>query len=202
MDNVINSWKNSKVFEKQLQLNLNELINNNTYPSHWHAFISFIKEIKPKTLLDIGCGCGAFYELCSREFNEIVYTGHDYSKEAIDLAIKKWGYTGFFVKDYLSLTKKEITKFDVIHLGALLDVLPNGDEALEFILSLEPKKVIIGRMKITEKPSYYETYTAYDEITTYAYYHNKENFLNICNKHGYLIINIDNNFYLYKKQND
>jgi hypothetical protein len=123
----------------------------------------------------------------------------DYSQEAINLAIKYWSYNGFIVKDYLFLTKEFISDFDLIHLGALLDVLPNGDEALEFILSLKPRNVLIGRMKLTNESSFYETYTAYDEIKTYAYYHNRSNFIELCEKYGYEIMNIENNFYLTKK---
>lgn len=199
MNNAINSWKNEIVFQKQLNLNLQELSSKTLYPSHWNAFISFIKYINPITILDVGCGCGAFYKLCSVEFNNLTYTGVDYSEEAIELAKKYWGYTGFFVKDYLSLTKEYVSNFDVLHLGALLDVLPNGDEALDFLLTLSSKNVLIGRVKLTENPSYYETYTAYGEITTYAYYHNRQNFLDTCNKHGYNVFNIENNFYLKKK---
>jgi len=200
MDNVINSWKNKNVSKKQLELNLVEL--STKYPSHWNAFISLVNQINPKNILDVGCGCGSYYELCSREFKDIKYTGIDYSEDAIKIAKKKWSYTGFIVKNYLSLTNDYIADFDLIHLGALLDVLPNGDEALDFILSLNAKNIIIGRMKLTEKTSYYETYTAYDEITTYAYYHNRENFIKQCDKHSYLITNIENNFYLKKKINE
>ena len=84
-------------------------------------------------------------------------------------------------------------------MGALLDVLDNGDEALEYILSLSPKNILIGRMKITDKNSYYTTYKAYDEITTCAYYHSKNNFLHLCEKYDYSIHNINDNFYLIKK---
>ena len=84
-------------------------------------------------------------------------------------------------------------------MGALLDVLPNGDEVLEHVLSLSPTSVLIARMKLTDKDSYYDTYTAYDEITTCAYYHNKKNFVNLCKKYGYSISNIENNFYLKKQ---
>lgn len=200
MDNVTNSWKNDKVFKKQLELNLKELSNESNYPSHWRAFISLLKENKPKTMLDIGCGCGAYYELCNREISGLKYTGMDYSQEAVDLAIKYWSYTGFIVKDYLHLTKEFISNFDLIHLGALLDVLPNGDEALEFILSLDPKNVLIGRMKLTSDPSFYETYTAYNEITTYAYHHNRNTFILLCEKYNYKMTNIENNFYLTKNK--
>jgi trans-aconitate methyltransferase len=199
MNNVINSWKNNKVFEKQLELNLKELSNESNYPSHWRAFISFLKQSNPKTMLDIGCGCGSYYELCRIKHGGLTYTGMDYSQEAINLAIKHWSYTGFIVKDYLDLTKKFISEFDLVHLGALLDVLPNGDEALEFILSLEPRNILIGRMKLTNESSFYKTYTAYDEITTCAYYHNSSNFIRLCDKYGYETISIENNFYLTKK---
>ena len=196
----INSWKNIGVFEKQLDLNLKELANQSTYPPHWGAFIFFIKKINPKTILDIGCGCGSYYELCKKEFKDIIYTGADYSKEAIELSIKKWDYTGFIQKDYLSLTKEFISDFDVIHLGGVLDVLPNGDEALEFILSLEAKNIIIGRIRLVNEPSHYKTYTAYDEITTYSYHHNIDNFFYMCNKYNYTVEMADNNAYLKKVQ--
>jgi len=200
MDNVTNSWKNDKVFKKQLELNIKELSNESNYPSHWRAFISLLKENKPKSMLDIGCGCGAYYELCNREISDLKYTGMDYSQEAVDLAIKYWSYTGFIVKNYLDLTKEFIGDFDLLHLGALLDVLPNGDEALEFILSLGPKNVLIGRMKLTNEPSFYETYTAYDEIVTCAYHHNRNTFLQLCEKYDYEIMNIENNYYLTKNK--
>jgi trans-aconitate methyltransferase len=202
MDNVINSWKNNNVFKKQLELNIKELSNEQYYPSHWKAFLVLLKQNNPKSILDIGCGCGAYYALCNRELNGLIYTGMDYSEDAINLAKNYWSYNGFIVKNYLDLTKEFVNDYDLLHLGALLDVLPNGDEALEFILSLEPKNVLIGRVKLTNKPSFYETYTAYDEITTCAYYHNKENFMLSCKKYGYEIINIENNFYLKKKTNE
>jgi trans-aconitate methyltransferase len=198
MINVINSWKNKKVFEKQLNLNLNELRDKTTYPPHWKSFIEFINQIKPNTLLDVGCGCGSLYELCRMEFPTIEYTGVDYSEDAIEIAKNKWNYNRFYVKNYLSLTNEYLLNYDLIHLGALLDVLPNADEALEFILSLNANKILIGRVKLTDKESFYDIYKAYDEIETYAYHHNKNNFLELCNKFNYNVKNIDNNFYLEK----
>ena len=70
----------------------------------------------------------------------------------------------FFVKNYLDLTKEYIQQFDLIHLGALLDILPNGDEALKSIINLEPKSILIGRMRLTENKSNYSTYKAYYKI--------------------------------------
>jgi len=84
-------------------------------------------------------------------------------------------------------------------LGALLDVLPNGDEVLEHILSISPNNILIARMKLTDKESYYNTYEAYDEITTCVYYHNKTNFFRLCEEYGYDVSNMNNNFYLTKR---
>lgn len=197
MNNVIDSWKNEKVFKKQLELNRAQL--NNQYPEHWLIFIQFLENFKHTNILDVGCGCGAYYELCKKHFPEIKYTGIDYSREAIDLAISTWNHNNFFVMDYRNLTTNFINEFDLIHMGAFLDVLPNGDEALEFILSLHPKNIYIARMKITESPSYKIIYRVYDEIDTYAYHHNKETIIKICNKYNYKINSFYDNVYLQKE---
>jgi trans-aconitate methyltransferase len=196
MKDVKEAWKYSNVFEKQLELNIKEL--DNSYPPHWYDFINLIKKFKPLSILDVGCGCGALHELCKRELPSLKYYGIDYSENAIKIAKKTWSEDSFSVKDYLSLDYKYVSKFDLIHMGALLDVLPNGDEALDYIMSLTPKSILIGRMKLTDKESYHETYTAYDEITTYAFYHNETIFLELCGKYGYMIDKINNNIYLNK----
>jgi trans-aconitate methyltransferase len=151
---------------------------------------------KPKTILDVGCGCGAIYELCRRELPDIEYYGLDYSENAIELAKKTWDKSRFSVKDCISLTNEDVEPYDLVHMGALLDVLPNGDEVLEHILSTSPKSVLITRMKLTKKESYYNTYEAYNEIITCEYYHNRHNFIKLCEKYGYSISNIRDNFYL------
>lgn len=189
-----NNWKNSSVFIKQLQLNETQL--NGEYPEHWMSFIQFINRHKFNSILDVGCGCGSYYALCKKEFPWLTYTGIDYSEEAIRLAIETWDYSEFFVRDYIELTSEYVNKFDLIHMGALLDVLSNGDEALQFILSLRPKNVLIGRMNITDDESHFNVYTAYDEIITYSYHHNKNNFFDLCKKYHYIVENINNNFYL------
>jgi len=196
MTNVAETWKHSNVFEKQLKLNLKEL--NGVYPPHWYDFIDLVNMNKPNTLLDVGCGCGSIYELCRRELPHIKYHGIDYADKAIELAKKTWDRDIFSVKDCVYLTKEDVADYDLVHMGALLDVLPNGDEVLEHVLSLSPKSVLIARMKLTEKESYYNTYEAYGEITTCEYYHNRPNFVRLCEKYEYSIFSIRDNFYLNK----
>jgi 2-polyprenyl-3-methyl-5-hydroxy-6-metoxy-1,4-benzoquinol methylase len=200
LNNLEDSWKNNDVlFYRQLEYNLKEIASVESYPNHWHVFINLIDKFNPSDILDIGCGCGIYYELCKRHFPEIIYTGMDYSEEAIELAKKTWAEDHFFVKDYKDLTTVDIKDYDLVHVGAMFDVLPNGDEALEFILSLKPRALLIGRIKLTDRDSYYDTYTAYDTITTCGFYHNKNNFLDLCSRYGYNVYQTLDNFYLRKK---
>ena len=191
------SWKNKELFDMQLELNMKELHNKSTYPRHWMDNIELMVQYNPKSILDVGCGCGAFYEVCRREFENINYLGIDYSKEAIDLAKKTWG-DYFKVLDYKDLTEKFVEKYDMVYLSALLDVLPNGDEALEFILSLNANQILISRVKLINEESRHDVYKVYNGITTYAYYHNYENFINNIKKYNYSYINKNDNFYLTK----
>jgi trans-aconitate methyltransferase len=200
MKNVIDSWKNKEVFLKQLNFNLNEILCTDNYPEHWKSFIVLLDNFKNKKILDIGCGCGTYYQICKKHFPHIEYTGIDYAEEAISLAKSVWNYDNFYVKNYTDLTPDYVRSFDLIHLGAVLDVLPNGDEALEFILNLSANNILIGRMKLTDKESYYEIYQAYGEIETCAYYHNKQKFIDIAKQYNYCIYNIEDNFYLKKHE--
>lgn len=190
-----NNWKNQSVFEQQLQLNLSQISSPNNYPEHWIIFLEYLKEISPQSVLDVGCGAGVFYQLLQNYNSNIKYTGVDYSKEAIDLAKQQWEVDCFLEKDLWDLDKNWISQFDLLHLGALLDVLPNGDEALEFILSLEPQHILIGRMDIEENSSVNE-YKAYNLITTYKYKHGWDTILNLIQKYNYQYSFYKNNLYL------
>ena len=71
MKSLINNWKNPTLCREQLSLNLREISNQAHYPEHWIDFIQLVNTFKPKTILDIGCGCGAYYKLCAINFPAI-----------------------------------------------------------------------------------------------------------------------------------
>ena len=193
---LADAWKNKKVFEKQLKCNLSELSSKDSYPPHWKASLELINHYEPKTILDVGCGCGAFCEVCFRNLPNLLYTGMDYSQDAIQLAKENFNENAFFVKDVMELTTEDIEPYDLIFMGALLDVRPDADEILEYVLSLKPNSLLISRMKLTESDSYIETYDAYDEIQTCAFYHNVQNFVDMSKEYGYDMVNIQNNYYM------
>lgn len=196
MNNLNNAWKDANVFDKQLKLNLQQSKAIDYYPNHWIDFLNLIQQINPKNILDIGCGCGIFYKICKTHFENIKYTGIDYSEKAINIAKKQWKYDQFFVKNLFELDSVDIKDFDIIYLGAILDVMQNANEALEHILKLSCKNIIIGRIKITDKESYYKTYIAYDEIETCEFYHNAKEFIDLCTKYKYIIHQTNDSIHL------
>jgi trans-aconitate methyltransferase len=200
IDNPLHdSWKYSNVFKKQLDLCKQEL-SSSAPPIHWAEFSSILKLLKPRSLLDVGCGCGVFYLLSKHTIPDLKYLGIDYAEKAISTAKSAWKYAGFVQKDLFEINQHDVKDFDLIYLGAVFDVLPNGDKALEHILSLSAGFLAIGRIRFTENPSYFQVYKAYNEIETCRYFHNSTNFKNLCQQYRYSIKNIGTTLLLTKFQ--
>jgi len=175
------SWKSSPtVFQKQLDLNL-RYFKTGIYPPHWYAFLIFLHEIQEKypirSILDIGCGCGACYGLLKKECPTPLYIGVDFAAHAIDVAKKHWGVNQFFVKSLWDLTETDIDTFDLVYCDALFEVMNDADQALKFFMAIRPRLAIINRVSTHDFPSYYKTYTAYDEIQVYGFTHNRQELL-------------------------
>ena len=180
------NWsKAEKAFQKQLELNIKEL-GSVGMPDHWLDVVNTVNLLKPKSFLDIGCGVGTIYKIIQNISPNISYKGIDYAPAAIKVARDFWKYEGFDQFDFWDLSEKDVSDFDLVYAGGFLNVFPNGDEALDFLLSLQIKNLLIGRMDFTEGESYYEEYTAYEEIKTCAFHHDvKKAKDTIENKYGY-----------------
>ncbi|MCK5015841.1 MAG: class I SAM-dependent methyltransferase [Candidatus Peribacteraceae bacterium] len=55
-----------------------------------------LKEIRPKNILDLGCGNGALCDLMKSEFNHMEIVGVDYDKQGIELANKHYPSIDFY----------------------------------------------------------------------------------------------------------
>lgn len=194
----VENWKIESVSSKQLELNLRELQSEANYPAHWKFFLNFLRQHNYKKILDVGCGVGAYAKLIKDSGLDLSYTGIDYSENAIKIAKNQWGFGNFQCLDYRQLNNLFLSDFDLVHLGAFLDVLPNGNEALEFILQQGPKNILISRIEITKNPSHFTVYDAYDTIKTYSFKHNQKDLVLIFEKLGYDFEFLGNNVHLTK----
>ena len=187
-----NSWKNSSdVFQKQLELNKKQLSFNylsNEYPIHWKSLyrllLNGIERVQIKRVIDIGCGSGVCYELLKRDFPEMKYTGVDYSEHAVALAKATWG-GDFRVMDFWDMKPEDIASYDMIHSDALLEVLSNGDKGLKHMLGLGAKNLLLNRIQNGQEANQARIYNAYESLSTYSYYHNREDLLNCFKEYGY-----------------
>lgn len=193
----IDSWKNSETaFYQQLWLNKQELNKSfENLPLHWKSYLVFLREIPSNhNIYDIGCGCGGLSELTNRYYPNKQYTGFDYSEYAIKIAKENFPKNQFIVSDYKNIKYKENT---ILVENALLDVLPNADEALETLLQYNFPFLILLRVRLTNQLSYYNEYMTPYNIMTYDYYHNEENIISIFAKYKYNIKLSINNIDFY-----
>ena len=188
----INSWRDGQtVAQKQIQQAVLELGSGADYPHHWQVFLSSMKRVlsvcdkRPLNLLDVGCGSGIHYVLCHRHFpGEINYIGCDYSNSAVSLARQQWKGQ-YHQLDYKDLSEDNTNKVDVLLACSLTNVLPDGDDCIRHLLTLDVHYVILNKVLITDDESNYSTYVAYDEIETYKFYHNTQNLMEMFLEYGY-----------------
>ena len=178
----IDSWKNCKeAFRRQLALNKKQL--EGDFHPHWNNFVKILKKETPKRVVDIGCGVGCYYPIC-RDL-KIDYIGYDYSFHATDLADEAWGWSGTFIPArYEEITSKDIKEGDLVVANGLIDILPNGDECLKHLLSISADRLLLQRIRMTDKPSHATNYSAYD-ITVYEFRYNEEEFFETVKNAGY-----------------
>ena len=188
----IDSWKNRDVFVQQLSLNISQF--QNEWPAHWHHFVDQATMVRKRIsrVIDIGCGCGAYSMIVAQEFEDVQYIGYDYSKEAVDLANESFGEIGsFYNKSYQDIKWDDIFDNDLIVVNGLIDILPNGNECLEHILSICANMIILQRIPITKEKSNSEVYQTPYGIKTYKFSYNKSEFLQTIKKNGYTIFKWD-----------
>ena len=188
MNSFDSGWQSASpaAFTQQLVRNQQEFYKP---PEHWNFCMREIDYLKRngsriERMVDIGCGVGGLCAVANTL--EIKYIGYDYAPAAIDVATNYWGPNLFFIKSYEDLVPDDINDNDIIVANALCDVLPNGDECFERLLSLNAKQLLILRVRLSYgEPSSYEEYVAYDEIRTYAYRHNASGLSQMIKEHDY-----------------
>ena len=172
-------------FDRQLLLNKKELSYTARRPPHWDNLINDVgffvgQNENIDTIRDLGCGTGALYQVVSDGLEGGNYYGYDRSEYAIELAKENYSKDSFFVFDLNDLDENFIKgDNEIFYMSAVLDVLPNANKVLKKICSLGFKNILLHRMNIDDQPSRYSEYMAFDVMPTYAFYHNRQDLIDI-----------------------
>jgi trans-aconitate methyltransferase len=172
-------------FDRQLLLNKKELSYTARRPPHWDNLIDDVgffvgQNENIDTIRDLGCGTGALYQVVSDGLEGGNYYGYDRSEYAIELAKENYSKDSFFVFDLNDLDENFIKgDNEIFYMAAVLDVLPNANKVLKKICSLGFKNILLHRMNIDDQPSRYSEYMAFDVMPTYAFYHNRQDLIDI-----------------------
>jgi 2-polyprenyl-3-methyl-5-hydroxy-6-metoxy-1,4-benzoquinol methylase len=117
---------------------------------------NLLKEYLPigTTVLDYGCGVGAFLKALAQE--GFIPYGVEFDIDAAKFAGQNTNCETFSVDQFLALTYKP--KFDAIHLGDVLEHLPDPGYTLKELLGyLKPDGVLFveGPLEINSSPVYW-----------------------------------------------
>ena len=157
--------KNAKQIKPQ---NLNDLLKLNGHSSatseinryEWGKYINyFIKKYNIKqnqSVLEIGCGCGAFLYFFHKK--KIKLFGIDNSKELIKVAKKFFKKNNFFVGEANNLSQIKNKKIDFVFANSVFQYFPNlkyANQVLDEIMKIahEDTKIIILDVPDIEKYS-------------------------------------------------
>lgn len=90
-------------------------------------FLDMVSALGIRSVLDIGCGAGAFYHALSSVKPDIDYFGYDLSSAQIERAKARFG-PRFAVRDIASIPQSEFAKYDAVHVYSVFSFMPVCDQ--------------------------------------------------------------------------
>ncbi len=116
----------------------------------WPELANLVKRVIPGAkVLDIGCGNGRLLNILQDKIPPQDYLGVDVSANLVSLAKNNWPNYNFITADVLSLTDKEIGRFDFIFSIAMLHHLPGRDLQIKTLKILAEKLEVGGSLIIS-----------------------------------------------------
>jgi len=131
------------------------------------AVIADAQPDQPLRLLDIGCGVGHYSELVERWYaGRVEYAGVDVSDEMLEVAAATWPGRRFERDDVLAHAI-DYDGYDVLLVGALVDVLHEWRVALDAVLGSVAPYVILHRQRVSPRRTVVRRAAGYAGGTTY-----------------------------------
>lgn len=118
---------------------------NNTDINSYHLKIiySFIDSIKPKNIIDLGCGTGFLLELLDKRLTNCTLIGNDFNCPPSQ-KLKTNNDLNFVREDiYSSLVKLKSDSFDLVICAHVLEHLSNPDSLIQEIRRVTKKSFIL-----------------------------------------------------------
>jgi len=93
---------------------------------------SEIGDLNNCSILDIGCGTGAFYKYLNSKYDDIYYTGTDINENMVKIAKETFSEATFLCTDILNNAENKIKnkKFDYVFLSGALNLSINNHELI------------------------------------------------------------------------
>jgi 2-polyprenyl-3-methyl-5-hydroxy-6-metoxy-1,4-benzoquinol methylase len=126
---------------------------------YYESVLLLCKYLKPRSIvLDYGCGVGGFLKACASK--DLIPFGVEFDVDAANVAAKNAKCVTMSVDAFHNTPTS--TRFDAIHLGDVLEHLPNPSATLETLLSfLKPGGVLFveGPLEVNPSPVFWAART-------------------------------------------
>ncbi len=130
------------------------------YYVHWTQVIAFLKKIKNPKILEIGSGTGQLAEYIYDE-GFIHYSGFDFSKTAINLALKRNLQLKIWVGDARDSKQYENIDYNTV---ICLEVLEHVNDDLKIITNIKSSSNLICSVPNFDAPSHVRWFTTEYQI--------------------------------------
>lgn len=108
-----------------------------------HRYVTITDRIKNgESVIDIGCGDGAFLQYFQNRNPQSRAYGTDLSQKAIDL-VKQRGFEGSVISNAQPLREQIGETFDNVVMMEVIEHVHDAEELMRQVLALEPKKIFV-----------------------------------------------------------
>lgn len=182
---LIDGWKSPSIPALQRKLTENELADmyQGKIITPYKVLADSIREIDgiDKTMIEIGCSTGYYYEVLSYLLAKPVkYTGVDYSPSMVEEAKKKYPTAAFKVADACAMPYDD-RQFDIVISGCCLLHIPDYKTAISETARIAKEWVIFHRTPIVHGATQYYKKKAYG-VQCVEIHFNEDDFIQMCNE--------------------
>ena len=128
-------------------------------------FINFIKQCNINSVLDLGCGSGAFFHLLHSTMDvKFIYRGYDFSRNQILNCFRNFGPEFFDVRDISRINIEEFNEYDALHCYSVLNFINSNDQLNIIKNILKSNTIGLFSVNVTMKQEEYIIPSGYENF--------------------------------------